>query len=170
MIDIIYQAGQDVFKALSCALNVADELTHKVFSGTSSETVALGKEQSEQAKDGPGNEYCQPDDNGHVEVECGIVEAEMGKALQFKNEVDDDTSTVRMMASMLEVDVDYTSLTQDHWAGFDGDPTSSAPGLEDEHSCCGHWEEIDGDPSTLIPEVHMELCLASVRQDFYSAR
>ena len=146
MIDIIYQAGQDVFKALSCALNVADELTHKVFSGTSSETVALGKEQSEQAKDGPGNEYCQPDDNGHVEVECGIVEAEMGKALQFKNEVDDDTSTVRMMASTLEVDVDYTSLRQDY------------------------WEEIDGDPPTLIPEVHMEVCLASVRQDFYSAR
>ena len=80
----------------------------------SNEDDETSREMSEQAEDGPGYKYYQPDADGHVEVECGGVEAataEVSETLQFVNKIDDDTSTVMMMTSTPEVDVDFASLT-----------------------------------------------------------
>ena len=139
--DGIYQAGRDFVKTLSNALDVADDWMQEAFNETSSEM-------SEQAEeDGPGNKYCQPDANGHVEVKCNGVEvaaAEIGETSQFVNTIDDDSSMVVMTP---EVNVNAASLTQDH-----------------------HWEEIDGDPPNLMPGVDVDMDNVPGRiQDFCPA-
>ena len=109
----IYQAGQDIIKALLCALDVADEWTYKAFNETSREIVELGKDessvkeyQSKQAEDGgPSNKYCWPDAKSHVEVECSSVEvatAGIGILSQNVNKTDNDTLIMMMMTRTAE--------------------------------------------------------------------
>ena len=149
----IYQAGQDVIKALSCALDVADKWTYKAFNETSREIVELGKDESsvkenqfKQAKDGwPSNKYCWPDAKSHVEVECSSVEvakAGIGKLSQFVNKMNNDTSIMMMMTGTAERSGHQSRLV--------------CPVFKETRGYSSHWEETDGDPPNLMPVVDMD--------------
>ena len=179
----IYHVGQEGLKAFSDGLNVADQWMCDVFNKTSCQAIDHGEdemdvdeEESEQADDGleVTNVLAGPTANEISKVSC-LLDSDTSKEMTMMGMKRSGCQTRLGRPQLFEEDRGtegqgtegkYSRLN--HWVGFDGDSARSR--LEDECSCCGHWEEIDGDPPTLILEVHMELCLVSVRQDFYSAR
>ena len=118
----IYQAGQDVIKAFSCALDVADEWMQDVFNGTSSKTIQLDEdeliteeEESDQATDwseaSSGTKLGKKEANVKEPERCGQISS---ASFQLFGELGGGESECSH---------------QDHWDWFEGDPPSLMPGV-----------------------------------------